>query len=196
MARAGAVNLSNRQVEAEADAKMANAINMGAGLAVNPGTSMGLSNSAGGTGFQGAMSGYGQQASILNQDYQNRRQAWADGQSGAQGLMGAVGTIAGAYGPQLMTLLSSKEVKTDKAPVGDGKALGAIRKMPVETWRYKPGAGDENAHVGTYAEDFAAATGAGDGKSIPIIDAIGVTMGAIKDLDRKVEKIARSKKAA
>ena len=191
LARAGAVNLSNRQVEAEAEAKRANAINMGAGLAVNPGTSMGLSNGAASTGFQGAMSGYGQQASILNQDYQNRRQAWADGQSGMSGIMGAIGSIAGAYGPQLLAMMSSRDAKTDKRKVRDGAALGAIREMPVETWTYKDGMGDGGAHVGTYAEDFAAATGKGDGKTIPIIDAIGITMGAIKDLDRKVSALKK-----
>lgn len=191
LARAGAINLSNRQVEAEGEAKRASAINMGAGLAVNPGTSMGLSNGAASTGFQGAMSGYGQQASILNQDYQNRRQAWADGQQGMSGIMGAIGTIAGAYGPQLLAL-STKKAKTDKQALEDGAALGAVRKMPVETWRYKDGMGDGAAHVGPYAEDFSKATGSGTGQTINLIDAIGVTMGAVQDLDRKIDKMTKA----
>lgn len=187
LARAGAVNLSNRQIEAEGEAKKANAINMGSGLAVNPGTSMGLSNGAAAQGFNGAMQGYGQQANILNQDYQNRRQAWADGQQGMAGIMGAVGQLAGAYGPSLLAL-SSKDAKTDKTPIADGEALGALRKMPVEQWRYKDGMGDGGgqSHIGPYAQDFAAATGKGDGKVINLMDAIGVTMKAVQDLDRKV----------
>ena len=64
--------------------------------------------------------------------------------------------------------------------------------MPVEKWRYKPGRGDGGEHVGPYAQDFAAATGQGDGKSIDMISAIGVTMGAIRDLDKKVDKMARA----
>lgn len=190
LARAGAINLSDRQIEAEGEAKRANAINMGSGLAVNPGTSMGLSNGAGQAGFSGAMSGYGQQADILGKDYAARMNSWQQDQQGMQGLMGAVGSIAGlAFG-----MPSSKDIKTDKRKVPEGEALGAIRKMPVETWRYKPGQGDGGEHIGAYAEDFSAATGKGDGKSISIIDAIGLTMRAVQDLDRKVS--APKRKAA
>lgn len=193
LARAGAVNLSNRSVEAEGEAKRASAINMGSGLAVNPGTSMSLSNGAAQAGFSGAMSGHGQEASILNTDYQNRRQAWADNQSGISGIMGAVGQLAGAYGPSLLAL-SSKDAKTDKREIPDGEALGAIRKMPVERWRYKEGMGDEGEHVGPYAQDFQAATGKGDGQTIPLMEAISVTMKAVQDLDKKVD--AGMKKAS
>lgn len=193
LARAGAVNLSNRQVEAEAEAKRANAINMGSGLAVNPGTSMGLSNGAAQAGFSGAMQGYGQQANILNQDYQNRMQTWQQDQQGMAGIMGAIGSIAGAYGPSLLAL-SSKDAKTDKRPIPDGEALGAIRKMPVERWRYKEGMGDGGEHVGPYAQDFQAATGKGDGQTIPLMEAISVTMKAVQDLDKKID--GKMKKAA
>lgn len=99
LASAGAANIARRssiaQNEAEADGKMANAINLGKGLAVNPAQSMGLSNSAGATGFQGAMSGYGQQANILNQDYNNRMQAWQAKQSSLGGLFGGLGALTG-----------------------------------------------------------------------------------------------------
>lgn len=185
LASAGAVNLSNRQVEAEGEAKRASAINMGAGMAVNPGTSMGLSNSAGQAGFSGAMQGHGQQANILNADYQARHQSWAAGQQGVAGIMGAIGSIAGAYGPSLLAL-SSKDAKTDKREIADGAGLGALRKMPVEQWRYKEGMGDGGEHIGPYAQDFAKATGKGDGNTINLMDAIGVTMKAVQDLDRKV----------
>ena len=60
LAAAGAQNMSRRRVEQEAEAKRANAINMGSGLAVNPGTSMSLSNGALQAGGSAAMSGYGQ----------------------------------------------------------------------------------------------------------------------------------------
>ncbi|MFG1340921.1 hypothetical protein [Xanthobacter autotrophicus] len=51
--------------------------------------------------------------------------------------------------------------------------------------------GDGERHIGTYAQDFKATTGKGDGHSIPVIDAIGVTKGAVKELDAKVEKLAK-----
>lgn len=190
LAAAGAANNARRQVEAEAEAKRANAINLGSGLAVNPATSMGLSNGALQAGGSAAMQGYGQQGSLLNADYQNRMSTWQANQQSQAGIFGALGTVAGML--PLGAMLSSKEAKTDKRPLPDGAALGAIRKMPVERWRYKPGMGDGGEHVGTYAEDFAKATGQGDGKVIDITSAIGVTMGAIRDLDRKVDKLARA----
>lgn len=181
LAAVGAGNLARRRVEAEAESKRANAINMGAGLAVNPATSIGLSNGAMSNGASGAMQGYNQQGSLLNTQYQQQMQSWQAGQQGLMGVAGGAGALLG--------LLSSKKVKTDKRKLPEGAALGAIRKMPVEQWRYKEGMGDGGEHIGPYAEDFAKATGQGDGKSIDVISAIGVTMGAIRDLDRKVSSM-------
>lgn len=183
LATAGAQNLAGRRIEQEAEAKRANAINLGSGLGVNPATSMGLSNGAIQAGGAGAISGYGQQGSLLNTQYNQQLQSWQANQNSMSSLMGGLGTVAGM-------MLSSKDAKTDKRPLPDGAALGAIRKMPVESWRYKPGMGDGGAHIGGYAEDFQKATGQGDGKTIDVISALGITMGAIRDLDKKVERMA------
>lgn len=185
LASAGAQNMARRRVEQEAEGKRANAINMGAGLAVNPGTSMSLSNGAIQAGGSAAMTGYGQQGSLLNTQYNQQLQSWQANQNSMSSMMGGLGTVAGI-------MLSDQNAKTDKKPLPEGAALGAIRKMPVEKWRYKPGRGDGGEHVGPYAQDFAAATGQGDGKGIDMISAIGVTMGAIRDLDKKVDKMARA----
>ena len=185
LAAAGAQNMARRRVEQEAEGKRANAINMGAGLAVNPGTSMSLSNGAIQAGGSAAMTGYGQQGSLLNTQYNQQLQSWQANQNSMSSMMGGLGTVAGI-------MLSDQNAKTDKKPLPEGEALGAIRKMPVEKWRYKPGRGDGGEHVGPYAQDFAAATGQGDGKGIDMISAIGVTMGAIRDLDKKVDKMARA----
>ena len=185
LAAAGAQNVARRRVEQEAEAKRANAINMGSGLGVNPATSMGLSNGAIQAGGAGAMSGYGQQGSLLNTQYNQQMQSWQANQQSMGSLMGGLGTVAGM-------LLSSKDAKTDKKPLPDGASLGALRKMPVEKWRYKTGMGDGGEHIGPYAEDFAKATGHGDGKTIDVISALGVTMGAIRDLDKKVDRMGRT----
>lgn len=185
LAAAGAQNVARRRIEQEAEAKRANSINMGSGLAVNPGTSMGLSNGALQAGGAGAMSGYGQQGSLLNTQYNQQLQSWQANQNSMSSMMGGLGTVAGI-------MLSDQNAKTDKKPLPEGAALGAIREMPVEKWRYKPGRGDGGEHVGTYAQDFTKATGQGDGKTIDVISAIGVTMGAIRDLDKKVDKMARA----
>lgn len=187
LAASGAGNLARRQVEAEAEGKMTNAINLGSGLAVNPATSMGLSNGAITAGGSAAQQGYSQQGSLLNTQYQQQLQSWQANNDNITGLFGAAGSVVG--------MLSSKDAKTDKQPLAEGEALGAVREMPVEKWRYKDGMGDGGAQqmVGTYAEDFQKATGEGNGKVIPIQTAIGVTMGAIRDLDKKVDRLASGK---
>lgn len=189
LAAAGAANLARRNSlqtdEARADGMEANAINLGKGLAVNPATSMGLSNSATQAGFSAAQQGYGQQANILGQDHANRTQAWQANQGLLGGLASGLGTIAGASG--LLPMLSDEDAKTDKKPVKN--ALGAVRKMPVEKWRYKEGMADEGEHIGPYAQDFQTATGIGDGKTIDPITMMGLTLGAVQELDAKVSKL-------
>ena len=133
------------------------------------------------------MSGYGNQANILNAQYANQLSAWNAKQqadaAGFGGLMGGVGTMVGG-------IWSSKKLKEDKKPIPDG-ALDAMNSMPVQSWKYKDGVADGGYHIGPYAEDFQKATGKGDGTSIPIVDAIGVTMKAVQELDQKVEKLGR-----
>ena len=183
IAAAGAGNMARRQTEAQGHAKMASVVNMGRGMAVNPGTSLGMTANMGGSGFQGAMQGYNQKGGLLNQQFQNEMQAWQAQQGMMGSLGGAVGSVVGAFWP------SSKDMKKDKK-----KAMGildAVKDMPVEEWEYKQGMGDGGGrkHVGPYAEDFQRATGLGDGRSISIIDAVGVNMGATKELAGQVDRI-------
>lgn len=208
LASAGAQNSARTTLRNQAVALKSDAVNMGRGLPSQATQSLGLGVSTGNSvvgnnvqsnaswatgtdilksGYGMAMQGYGQQANILNQQYQNQLAGWqAQQQSNASnmsGLMSGIGSIAGLF-------TSDENLKEDKEPVSG--ALDAVRGMPVEEWTYKEGAGDGGRHIGTYAQDFRRETGKGDGKSIPVIDAIGVTMGAIKELDAKVERIARS----
>lgn len=148
-----------------------------------------------GQGFSGAMGGYGGQASGLNSLYGNQLQGFQISQqasnnkaSGIGSLLGTVGGLALKAAPLMM---SSKEYKTDKQPVSG--ALDAVGSMPVEKWKYKDGIADGKYHIGPYAEDFKKATGRGDGKSIPVVDAIGVTMKAVQELNGKVDALARGK---
>ena len=201
MASASAANTtrlaSRNAAEAEADMKLTNAINMGSGLGVNPATSMSLSNSAGSSGFGAAMSGYGQQGSLLNTQYQGQLQSWnANKQAAATeqaGLWGGLGSMAG-LGASALMMSSSKDYKENKAKPKQS-LLDAVNEMPVEEWSYKKGIADGGAHVGPYAEDFQKATGKGDGKSIPVVDAIGTLMGAVQELDAKVSGMSKEKRA-
>jgi hypothetical protein len=181
LAAAGAANSARKQVESEGRALKANAVNLGSGFAVNPATSLGMSSSAMSSGFNGAMSGQNQMASLLTQQQQMKN-------ASADSLWGGIGSVAGMG----LAIFSSKDFKEDKKPARG--VLEALNKMPVEEWTYKAGAGDEGRHVGPYAEDFKDATGKGDGKTIPVVDAIGVTMGAVQELSAKVDKIAKAVK--
>lgn len=187
LAAAGAGNMARRSVEARGDQLTGEAINLGRGLAVNPATSMSISNGATSSGFQGAMGGIGQEASLLNQDYSNRMGAWGAKQDQIDGTLGALGNVAGLG----FSIFSSKELKENKSK--PASPLKAVEKMPVEEWDYKEGVADGGRHIGPYAEDFQAATGKGDGTSIPVVDAIGVTMGAVQELSKKVDALAKPK---
>ena len=116
LAAAGAQNTSRNAVRKEGVAMRGEAINLGSGLGINPATSLGLSSSTGsaafgttagnngqaaglgsimGQGYQGAMSGYGNQANILNQQYGNQLNAWQAQQQASSGLWSGIGSAAG-----------------------------------------------------------------------------------------------------
>ena len=66
--------------------------------------------------------------------------------------------------------------------------LEKLEDLPVERWRYKDGLGlGDRDHLGPYAEDFRGTFGLGDGKTINIIDAIGIGLSATKGLAKKVK---------
>lgn len=200
LAEVGVRNAARTNVENTGMALMGDAINMGSGLAVNPGTSLSIASGMNEAGFSGAIQGYQTQGNLLNQQYQNQLAGWQASQNAQAGMLGGLGGLLGA-GANLAAnggfaaILSSKEAKTDRKK-HDG-SLGAIEQMPVEKWRYKEGTGmDDAEHVGPYAEDFKEATGLGDGKTINVVDAIGITMGAIQELSRKVDNLAKERIAA
>lgn len=120
LAAAGAENTARNTVRKEGIAMKADAVNMGNGLAVNPATSLGLSSSTGsaamgttagnnaqaaglgsimGQGYQAAMSGYGNQANILNQQYNNQLNAWQAqtnaNNAASSGMWSGVGSAVG-----------------------------------------------------------------------------------------------------
>ncbi len=144
-------------------------------------------------GYSSAQQGAAGQATTLGQTYRsdigiwdtNRKIGAAEDAAVAKGIGEAVGTGVG-----VLAMLSSKKSKKNRKKVPEGESLAAVEGMPVEAYDYKEGMGDGGSHVGPMAEDFQQQTGAGDGTSIAMQDAIGVTMGAVKDLSSKVDKMA------
>ena len=80
---------------------------------------------------------------------------------------------------------SSETFKHDKRPVieTEGSLLERIR---VEKWKYL---GETTDHIGPYAEEFndTFKVGGDDKRMINLVDAVGVLMGSVKELDAKVE---------
>ncbi len=84
------------------------------------------------------------------------------------------------------TNASSRELKEGFAAIDAGTILSKVLALPISTWRYKTS--DEGTHIGPVAEDFKETFGfAGDGKSIPTVDADGVALAAIQGLNAKLE---------
>lgn len=208
LATAGAANAARQGVRDRGLALKADAVNLGRGLPAQSAqaAALGLSANAGavglnqatnsqflastgimGQGYQGQMAGYAGQANTLQNLYNSQIDVWRTQQQlraqNAAGIGSAIGGIFGMF-------MSDEDVKEDKAPIDDGAALDAVNAMPVEEWTYKQGVADEGRHVGPYAQDFAEATGKGDGRTIAVQDAIGITMKAVQDLDDKVDRIA------
>jgi hypothetical protein len=208
--KAGAMTNARLAADQMLDQKRMNAINVGRNLpqtqlsAIGTGSNVGNSNAnlfgaQEGTmvrGYQGAMGGLqgalGAQNAIgnmMNQGYANQVAAY----NADNAMWGGLGQLAGSAA---MMYFSSEDMKKDKQPMSRGEALGAVRNMPVERWTYKEGVEDEGRHVGPYAEDFARQTGVGNGKAINVQDAIGVALGAIKDLVAKVEALSGGSRKA
>ncbi|MEN5278940.1 tail fiber domain-containing protein [Brucella sp. TWI432] len=141
------------------------------------------------SGYAGAMNGYAGMGQTLNQQYATQMAGWEAQQKANSSLFGGIGEALGGLAG--FALSSDENVKENKKPVKDGEALKAIESMPVEEWDYKAGVEDEGRHIGTYAQDFQKATGKGDGKTIPVIDAIGITMKAVQDVSKKVDGLAK-----
>jgi hypothetical protein len=88
-----------------------------------------------------------------------------------------VGTVA--------MMFSSEDFKHDKKPARG--LLEKLKKVRVENWKYR---GDDHTnHIGPYAEEFNDTFGVGqdDKQKIAIIDMLGVTLGAVKELSERVD---------
>lgn len=93
----------------------------------------------------------------------------------------ALGNLIGTGITAAAMFMSSRSFKTDKAPVS---ILDKLASVPVEQWRYT---GERQLHIGPYAEDFNAAFGLDPNPYIDVIDYLGVLLGAVKELNDKIE---------
>lgn len=118
---------------------------------------------------------YNAQMNAYNQRQQQNNSMWS-----------GIGSIVGGLGSML---LSDEKSKTDFKPAD--RILERVEKIPVKSWRYKPGIDDGARHVGPTAQDFKGFFGLGNGATIPAVDAMGVNMAATKALAHKVRKLEK-----
>lgn len=143
-------------------------------------------------GVPGMQANYNNLAAMYGQalqPYQQQRaldtqmmMASANNRAGTLGsLIGGAAGMGAAY-----LMFSSHDFKEAKEPIDYDQILEAFDTMSVETWRY---IGHDRTHIGPYAEDFRAAFGVGDGKTISMIDAVGVLIAAVKALKSRVREL-------
>jgi hypothetical protein len=164
----GATYAADRNVEQQGYARKMDAVNLTKGIGTTQATQQQIATQAGtagaaatGSGLQATYSGVPMMQTGFNTAlnatqasgnlYGTQAQLQSGGGNNLAGAMSGVGSIMQGIGAIYGS--SSKRVKMDKQPVSDDEALEAVNSVPVEKWKYRPGMGDEGAHVGPYAED-------------------------------------------
>ena len=221
-AQGAAGNQARKNVEAVGSAKLADAANLGRGIASTNATQTQLGLQAGNSGVANAQvpgnisnaqtAAYGNVVGTANAgnssagnlmlgQYNAQTNAQQAANSSGNALMGAVGTVAGAYfgGPAGAAvgakMLSDENMKKDRKPVSGKLSLAALRKVPVEQWKYKGGSpGDDGGktHVGPMAQAYNKALGnatAPNGTKVDLISLSGHQTGAIQELAKRVIRL-------
>ncbi|MCS6771036.1 MAG: hypothetical protein NZ740_03300, partial [Kiritimatiellae bacterium] len=70
------------------------------------------------------------------------------------------------------------------------KVLEGVKTLPLSSWEYKADPNDRR-YIGPMAQDFQAAFGLGDDKTINTLDADGVLFAAVQALAKENERIAQ-----
>lgn len=145
-----------------------------------------------GAGFNTAISGNSSAGSLMTGLYGAQNQANQSGVGGALAGLGQLGSGLGAMG----VAFSDENMKENMEPVDGRAALQGVRALDVKKWNYKgdsPAADGGQPHVGAMAQDMQQNLGdevAPGGKLMDTVSAIGATMAAVQELDKKVERLA------
>ena len=74
-------------------------------------------------------------------------------------------------------IASDRNLKENIKPLNDNDILKGMKNIPISSWNYK---GEDKSHIGPMAQDFKKYFGKGDGKTIDLVDVMGVTLAATK----------------
>lgn len=122
--------------------------------------------------------------------YQNSLNAYNQQQQQANSTASMLGNVGSA-----MLMKCSIEAKDIAGDMDVNFAADAVMHMPLAVWSYKDGMAPEGMgqedHVGPMAEHFRQITGLGDGKTINVIDAIGIMFGALQSALQRIEVLER-----
>ncbi len=132
-----------------------------------------------GQGFTTSIAGNNSAGQIMNNQYSTQVQA-----SSQNPFMEMLGAGVGIYG----AIKSSKKFKDRNESLEGDDVLGKIRGLKVDRWGYK---GDQQLHVGPYAEELHQKFGVGNGTEIGPTDVGGVALAGVKQLDAKLDMIAK-----
>lgn len=145
-----------------------------------------------GQGLQGAqgLAGLGADASMgLGEDLssnlaQQAGLAYKGQENENQQQGGEWGSLLGGAASMLpFLMMSSIKIKDYDSTPSTKEILDNVRELSLDKWKYKD---IDQKFLGTYAEEFSNRFGVGDSKTINIIDMVGVLLGAIKELDKKI----------
>lgn len=124
-----------------------------------------------------AVTPYQMQQNQLNANYQS-------GMANYNGMMGGLGNLAmgGMY------MLCDRSEKTEHAEAAPAACTAALRSLPLVEFSYN---GDPTMRrfVGTYAQDFGRAVKGRAGTEISVLDAFGMVLGTLKDIDARLRAI-------
>ena len=97
-------------------------------------------------------------------------------------------TLQGDLSAKSFITTSDHALKTDIVPADTAAVLAKVVALPVATWKFK----DETVtHLGPMAQDFFAAFQlGGTDTGIASVDADGVALAAIQELNKRVEVLA------
>lgn len=214
LAKAGAINSERNNTKMTGMSLRQGAANLGRGISgtslAQAGMGIGAGQAAAGTMgastgqrsgalapanslYGGATSAYDSAGGMGIDRFKEQAKSNQYGSEGMGEIVGVLGSVAGAYfSSGAWAASSSKKGKKDVAPVDDGAAMEAMRKVPSKEWTYKPGVGDGGRHVGPMAEDMQAAAGDGvapGGKQIDMISMMGMQHAATRDVDVRLQAV-------
>jgi hypothetical protein len=89
----------------------------------------------------------------------------------------------GSFAMMAAMAASSRTLKEGIRPLSDDEVADRLAKLPIATWQYK---GQSTTHIGPMAEDFHRAFGVGDGKTLALVDVMGVLLAAERSRQRRL----------